>query len=498
MPKINAKTPDSATFELLTPIEAGIADREMAARGIPVSVLMENAGRAVADAVAAETGYGVFVVAVAGPGDNGGDAFVAAEVLRARGYKVALIDLSGGKGGEAASAARKGYRGTVMGPRDPSLDRADVVIDGLFGGGLSRPIEGEAAALVARLNDLPVKVFAVDLPSGVNGATGAADGPAVRADRTVTFERRKPGHLLLPGRGLCGRVRVAEIGITAAALAAARSATFANEPALWRHAIPRIDEGAHKYARGHAVVVSGAMIATGASRMAAMSALRAGAGLVTVASPADALLVNACHLTAVMLRRVDDAEALASLLQDSRLNAVCAGPGLAPDAATRDLVRAALGSGAGVVLDAGALSAFAGSLDEFAAITHERTVLTPHAGEFARLFGKEEDKLTDARRAAAATGAVVVYKGADTVIAAPDGRAAINFNAPPTLATAGTGDVLAGIVTAMLAQGVAPFEAAAMAVWLHGDAAGRAGGAMIAEDLIEALRPTIAAFSIME
>lgn len=487
-----------AMLELLTPAEAAIADRAMAERGVPVDILMANAGRAVADAVAAETGYGVFVVAVAGPGDNGGDAFVAAEVLRTRGFAISLIDLSGGKGGPAAAAARRNYRGQVIAADDPALARADVVIDGLFGGGLSRPIEGEAAALVERINAAPCRVFAIDLPSGVNGATGAADGVAIEADRTITFERRKPGHYLLPGRRLSGRVRVAEIGISAAAIAGAGCATFANEPGLWRDAVPRLAPGGHKYSRGHAVVLSGAMSATGASRLSAMAALRGGAGLVTVASPPDALLVNACHLTTVMLRRVEGPEALSELLADKRLNAVCAGPGLAPDAATVDLAATVLASGARVVLDAGALTAFAGRADDLAALAHGNTIMTPHAGEFARLFGREADKLADARRAARQSGAVIIYKGADTVIAAPDGRAAINSNAPPSLATAGTGDVLSGIATALLAQGVPTFEAAAMAVWLHGDAANRAGPAMIADDLLDALRPALAALAADE
>lgn len=482
-------------LELLTPAEAARADAAMAAAGVPVAVLMQHAGYAVADAVAAESGFGVAIVAIAGPGDNGGDACVAAEVLRARGFKIALVDLSEGKGGEAARAARAAYRGEVIGPDDEAVARADVVLDGLFGGGLTRPIAGEAAALVERVNAAPGRVFAIDLPSGVNGATGAVDGPAIMAARTVTFERRKPGHLLLPGRSHAGRVRVAGIGITAAAIAAVGCTTYENVPELWCAHVPRLAADGHKYRRGHAVVVSGPMAATGAARMSALSALRAGAGLVTVASPADALLVNAAHLTAVMLRRVDGPDDLAELLVDARHNAVCLGPGLPPQEGTAALVAAALASPAAVVLDAGALSAYAGAPERLAAAITGPTVLTPHEGEFARLFGRQADKLSDTRRAAAVSGAVVIHKGADTVIAAPDGRAAINANAPPFLATAGTGDVLAGMVTALLAQGLPPFEAAAMAVHLHGKAATEAGAGMIADDLIAALRPTMAALA---
>lgn len=484
-------------LELLTPEEAGRADRFMAQAGVPVARLMERAGYAVADVVAAESGLGVSVVALAGPGDNGGDAFVAAEVLRARGFKIALVDMSGGKAGPAASAARAAYRGTVVDPDDPAVAQADVVIDGLFGGGLTRPLEGAFADIVRRINAAPARVVAIDLPSGVNGATGAVEGIAVEAERTVTFERRKPGHLLMPGRRLSGRVRLAEIGITEAAIASVGCKTFLNEPGLWADRRPRLAIDGHKYSRGHAVVLSGPMTATGAARLCAHAALRTGAGLVTVASPGEALLVNASHLTTVMLRRVDGPDEFSALLEDTRFNAVCLGPGLPPDEATAASVAAALNSPARVVLDAGALTAYAGKAGALAGALSGEAVLTPHEGEFARLFGREADKLADTRRAAREVGAVVVHKGADTVIASPDGRAAINANAPPTLATAGSGDVLSGIVTAMLAQGVPTFEAAAMAVWLHGDTATRAGPALIAEDLLVSLRPARAAFDAL-
>lgn len=475
--------------ELLTPEEAARADRFMVDAGTPIATLMDHAGYAVADALAAQAGFGVRIVVLAGPGDNGGDAFVAAEVLRQRGFAVCLVDMSGGKGGPAASAARAAWRGETVGPGDSALARADIIVDGLFGGGLSRPIEGEAAALVEAANAARAKIIAIDLPSGVNGATGAVEGPAIEAATTVTFERRKPGHLLLPGRAHAGIVRVAEIGISAKALQSTGCRTYENRPALWAAHAPRLAAAGHKYSRGHAVVVSGPMAATGAARLAATAALRAGAGLVTVASPADALMVNACHLTTVMLRRADGPDDLAALLSDLRLNTVCLGPGLPAGEGTAAMATAALASEAAVVLDAGALSSFAGAPERLAGAVSGPAVLTPHAGEFGRLFGHAVDKLADTRRAAALTGTVVIHKGADTVIAAPDGRAAINANAPPFLATAGTGDVLSGIVTSMLAQGLPPFEAAALAVWLHGEAAQIAGRGMIADDLLAALHP---------
>ncbi len=331
-------------------------------------------------------------------------------------------------------------------------------------------------------------------------------GDAVNASRTVTFFRKKPGHLLLPGRSHCGTVEVAQIGITDGVLAAIRPSTWENGPGLWGGRFPVPAASGHKYSRGHAVVVSGGRAHTGAARLAAMAALRGGAGLVTLATPRDALDINAAASLAVMVRPVDTAAELAAMLSDPRFNAVAIGPGAGVGDYTREMALTAVAGPRSVVLDADALTSFADHKGElFPALRNNgNAVLTPHSGEFRRLFGKlfepgspeaaahearheknpkQGSKLDDARAAAAAAGAVVVYKGADTVIAAPDGRAAINANAPPWLATAGTGDVLAGLITGLLAQDMPPFEAAAAAVWIHGEAATAAGPGMISEDL---------------
>lgn len=485
-------------IEVLTPAEMVEADRRAVAGGTKMADLMERAGYAVADVVAAEWPAGTRVAVLAGPGNNGGDAFVAARVLRRRGYAAGVVDLAGERPGDVAAAARAAWTGPAIAPDDPTLGHAAVIVDGLFGGGLSRDLDGAFAALIGRVDRLGASVVAIDLPSGIDGATGAVRGCAVTAQRTVTFARRKPGHLLMPGRAHAGRVTVADIGIRDSVIASLGATTFENAPALWRHARPVLADAGHKYDRGHVAVVSGPMAATGAARLAALAAARTGAGLVTVASPSDALLVNAIHLTSVMVRRVDGPDDLEALARERKVDAIVLGPGLPPDERARAMTAAALAHPA--VLDAGALIAFAGAgrggAERLAGIVAGRPcVLTPHPGEFARLFpdlpgGKPERT----RAAAAATGAVVLHKGADTVIAAPDGRAAINANAPPWLATAGAGDVLAGIVAALLGQGVAPFEAAAMAAFLHGDAARRAGPAMIAEDLVAALKGARAAF----
>ena len=309
---------------------------------------------------------------------------------------------------------------------------------------------------------------------------------------TVTFFRLKPGHLLLPGRLHCGEVRLADIGIPASVLGPIAPKTFANEPPLWRAEFPWPRPESHKYARGHAVVVSGPVYSTGAARLGARGALRIGAGLVTVASPRDALEVNAAELTAIMVREADDARSLAALLSDQRKNAVLIGPGLGVGERSKDMVLAALRSDAAIVLDADAITSFAEEPGElFAAIAaHVGAVaLTPHDGEFARLLPDllALPKLERARRGAARAGAILVLKGADTVVAAPDGFASINAMTSPFLATAGSGDVLAGMILGLLAQGMPAFPAASAAVWLHGAAAAAFGPGLIAEDLPETL-----------
>jgi hydroxyethylthiazole kinase-like uncharacterized protein yjeF len=488
-----------AMIELLSTAEMAEADRLAIAGGVPGIQLMENAGRAVAENVAARHPPGAQVAVVAGPGNNGGDGFVAARILAERGYRVRVL-LLGDRGqlkGDAALAAQR-WTGPCVAATPAQLEPADVVIDALFGAGLDRAVEGAARAMIEAMNaattNAATSIHAVDLPSGINGTSGAVMGVAVNAAETVTFFRRKSGHVLLPGRLHCGRVRVANIGIPASVLDRVQPQTGINAPGLWaRHfPLPRID--GHKYARGHAIVLSGGLSSTGAARLAARGALRAGAGLVTIASPRDALAVNAAASLAVMVRPVDGADELATFLRDPRRNAVVLGPGGGVGPEMRELVLAALAGERAVVLDADALTSFAAEPQALIAPMRARrapTLLTPHEGEFERLFkslvDEAQSKLQRARAAAAQTGAVVLLKGADTVVAASDGRAAIADNAPPTLATAGSGDVLAGIAAACLAQGMPGFEAAAAAVWLHGEAGAEAGPGLIAEDLPEAL-----------
>ena len=497
-------------LELLTNSQMRDADARTIAAGTPGYPLMERAGLACANAAARLLARGRRVLVLAGPGNNGGDGFVAARLLAERGLpvEVALLGARGALKGDAARAAADWPNAvTPLASADPR--GADVVVDALFGAGLARDVDGEARDAVERLNaagearDAVERlnaagrpVLAIDIPSGIDGDSGQVRGAAVRATATVTFARRKPGHLLFPGRAHCGPVEVADIGITDATIAVTAPEIFANAPALWRGVFPRPTAAGHKYGRGHALVLSGDATHTGAARLAARAALRAGAGLVTLASPSDALLVNAAQLTAVMLRPCDDAGELSSILQDRRFNALAIGPALGVGEPTRALVLAAAAAGRALVLDADALTSFSG---DAAALAHAisaggaTAVLTPHNGEFARLFrGRAEvlepaSKLARARAAAAATGAVLVLKGADTVVAAPDGRAAVNENGLPYLATAGSGDVLTGVVAGFLAQAMPPFEAACAAVWVHAEAGLRFGPGLIASDLPDLL-----------
>jgi hydroxyethylthiazole kinase-like uncharacterized protein yjeF len=468
--------------EILTTGEMAEADRLTIAGGVAGITLMENAGRAVADNVAARHPPGSRVAVVAGPGNNGGDGFVAARLLAERGYRVRLLLVGD----------RQGLKGDAAATPD-ALMPADAVVDALFGAGLDRPVEGLARAMIEAMNATP-RVHAVDLPSGINGTTGAVMGLAVKAAETVTFFRCKIGHLLLPGRLHCGVTHVADIAIPADVLGKMKPQTWVNDPDLWatHFPLPRVE--GHKYGRGHAVVVSGGLASTGAARLAARGALRAGAGLVTIATPRDALLVNAAANLAVMVRPVEGANELSEFLSDRRRNAVVLGPGGGVGGEMRALVLAALAGERAVVLDADALTSFAEQSQTLIAAIRARsttTLLTPHEGEFARVFReineKARSKLERARSAAQASGAIVLLKGADTVVAAPDGRAAIASNAPPWLATAGSGDVLAGLAAGCLAQGMPGFEAAAAAVWLHGEAGAQAGPGLIAEDLPEVM-----------
>ncbi|MGX5733448.1 NAD(P)H-hydrate dehydratase [Bosea thiooxidans] len=491
---------------LLSTRQMAEADRMTIAAGTPGIVLMERAGAAVAEAVWNRAPAGGSVTVACGPGNNGGDGLIAARILRERGMSVRVALLGAGEllAGDAATAFTR-WDGPVLSAAALRREVPDLYIDALFGAGLTRPLGGDAAEAVAVMNAAGRPIIAVDVPSGLSGDTGQAEEPVVRASETVTFFRLKPGHLLQPGRALCGPVTVADIGIPAEALDAIGARAFRNEPALWREAWPRHAADTHKFRRGAVVVVAGGIAGVGAPRLSGRAALRIGAGLATILCEPEALPAHAARgPDALMQRAVPDAAALRAFLDDPRIAVAVTGPALGFDPRAIEMVKMLAASDKSLVLDADALTVLAGPLGGAAAMLSRRgasTVLTPHEGEFERLFGKdpvmagEASKLERARKAAALAGSVVVYKGADTVIAAPDGRAAVNATGSAALATAGSGDVLAGFVGGLLAQGMPAFEAACAAVWLHGRAGEERGLGLIADDLPETIPRLLGDFS---
>ncbi|MBN8530743.1 MAG: NAD(P)H-hydrate dehydratase [Alphaproteobacteria bacterium] len=456
--------------------------------GLSLDQLMENAGRRVFEAVTKHIKPSETLV-LCGPGNNGGDGFVAARLLKEAGWNVRVLQSKPTEGytGPAAKAA-KAYDGKrdILAMKD--VGSPALVIDALYGAGLSRPLEGVEAEVIEHLARRGASSVAVDVPSGVNADSGEVAGPVLPALFTVTFFRRRPGQLLMPGKRFCGRTLVADIGISDKALTGMEPVAVENVATLWNSRFKAPGPETHKYHAGHAVVLSGDRWHTGAARLAAMAALRAGAGLVTVACEAAALPLMASGPAALLTRPLRHWRDMKDLLADPRRNAFLIGPGAGMGEATRHHVLTLLGSGRSVVLDADALTVFRHHQNALFALIQGPTILTPHAGEFRRLFPDlTGDKLAQTRAAALRSKAVVVHKGSDTVIAAPDGRVAINANAPAWLATAGSGDVLAGICLALLARGMEPFYAACAAVWLHGDAANHAGPGLIADDLPEKL-----------
>ena len=482
--------PRSSRSALLTVAQMKAADEYATRQGIASFTLMQNAGRAVASVVEQYCEKRPVVV-LAGPGNNGGDGFIAAQELLTKGWQVtvaALMPVESLKG-DALTAAES-YTGKVLPLSVTLLQGNPIIVDALFGTGINKPVAGAAAEVFSELGRRRLEVVAVDIPSGVNGNTGEVLGVAAQATHTVTFFRKKIGHMLMPGHALCGRVHIADIGISDAALPS-ESLIHQNTHSLWLDALIWPKQAQHKYHRGHLVVVGGEAHFSGASRLSARSALRAGAGLVTVVCGSESLLAYASQLTAVMCQTADNIDELKAILSDARINTVLIGPGAGVSNYTRHKILALLAAKRATVLDADAISAFAENPTMLFNAIHSPVVMTPHEGEFRRLFSSSvdmaKDKLTRARQAASIAGCVVVLKGADTVIASPDGHAIINGNAPPYLATAGSGDVLAGIIAGLMAQGVPAFEAAAAGVWMHGAAASEFGPGLIAEDLTELL-----------
>jgi ADP-dependent NAD(P)H-hydrate dehydratase / NAD(P)H-hydrate epimerase len=469
------------SLELLNVAQMAKADRLTSDAGLSGEHLMERAGVAVAREIRLRwTPRAVTVLC--GPGNNGGDGFVAANFLAHHGWpvRIALLGTVEGLQGDALTHAQR-WQGATQALNAEAVVGSELIVDAIFGAGLNRPLSSAVSDTLQSALRAKIPIVAVDVPSGVMGDSGESSG-AIPANCTVTFARKKPGHLMLPGRDLCGEVVVADIGISDATIDSLNISAWENSPPLWSERMPLPGAAGNKYTRGHALLYGGYPM-TGAARMAARAAARIGCGLTTLAVPELGFPIYAAALTSIMVQPLRRDEDLPPLLSDRRYSAFSIGPGAGVNAATRRHALSMLGTSKPVVLDADAISVFAERPQELFDAIAAPVVMTPHEGEFKRIFRIDGDKLQRARGAARQSGAVIVLKGADTVIAAPDGRAAVNGNAPPTLATAGSGDVLGGLILGLLAQGMDAFHAAAAAVWIHGACAAAFGPGLLSEDL---------------
>ncbi len=481
-PRVSLRALPSA---LLSVAQMNDADRAATALGTPGHTLMQNAGDAVAQEIIRRWPLRPVTV-LCGPGNNGGDGFVIAVALAQSGWpvRVALVGSKESLRGDARVHAMR-WGGGILPVTPAAIEGAGLVVDALFGSGLSRPLDSHLAQTLAAVADHQLPMIAVDIPSGVMGDSGESVG-ACQADCTVTFARKKPGHVLLPGKDLCGQIVVADIGIPVAVIESIAIDTWENDPSLWREALPRAQACGNKYSRGHALLCGGYPM-TGAARMAARAAARMGAGLTSIAVPQIAFPVYAAALTSIMVQPLIEDADLGRLLLDARYSAFLIGPGAGVNDGTRQKALELLATARPVLLDADAITTFASKSQELAQAIRGPCVITPHEGEFARIFHLQGDKLARARSAARQCGAIVVLKGPDTVVAAPDGRAIVNTNASANLATAGSGDVLGGMILGLLAQGMDAFLAAAAGVWMHGAAAALFGPGLLAEDLPDLL-----------
>jgi len=465
------------------------ADTYAVENGVASIALMEAAGRAVAREIF-KRARPCRTVVLCGSGNNGGDGFVVARLLAEKGWNVSVAYMGNPDSMSNDAAVNfKRWKGTVLPLEPESLERAELIVDAVLGAGLTGPIEGVVRKTLEAANEMDVPIVAVDVPTGVHGTTGRVFGMAPKADLTVTFFRPKPGHFIMPGRELRGELVVADIGIPEAVLDEITPMTFVNGPSLWLDQYPRNRRLDHKYSRGHLVVYGGGQM-TGAARLAARGARRLGVGLLTLACPEQAVPIYAADDPGHILHPIRSSTDLAILLEDSRKNVSLIGPGAGVSTETKALVLTALRGPQITVLDADALSVFEDRVEELINAIEDTVLLTPHEGEFGRLFDIPGDKATRARKAALKSGAVILLKGADTVIAAPDGRVVINANAPADLATGGSGDVLAGFAAALIARGMKVFEAACAAAWIHGAVGDEIGTGLIAEDIPE-YAPTV-------
>jgi len=457
--------------QLLTVEDIRRAEEAALSEGISLETLMENAGHAVAEVIFKEFSKRPVLILV-GPGKNGGDAKIVAQVLKKNKWPVEVLSL------------------THLPPCEKIqqlIDESHLIVDGLFGIGLDRPVEGEALKLIELVNESQKPVVAIDIPSGIEANSGTVLGDAIKATHTVTFLRAKPGHFLLMGRLHTGKLILKDLNVPEKIIP--QSSYYLNTPALWLDAIKEPQPTDHKYTRGACMIMGNGSM-PGAVKLAALAARRVGTGLVRLTCKAEDYPIFASTTLGDIITPIASAKKFLELVKDDHFNALLWGTGAFPTESTRQQALLLLSLKKACVLDGGALSSFEGRTLELTGHLHENVILTPHEGEFIRLFPhlgflkNKVEKAHKAHKAAVEAGATIVLKGYDTIIASPQGEVIINANAPATLATAGTGDVLAGLMAGLLAQGVPPFKAAAAAVWIHGECASRRGLGLIVEDLL--------------
>ena len=473
-------------------------DRFTIEQGVAGATLMEAAGKQLATVLTEYIGTpleaGGVVIILCGPGNNGGDGFVAAKYLDQLGYLVSLrcTILPSELKGDAKKAAQA-WSGEVEAISTKGFKDAAAIVDCLFGTGLKRPIENDLESLVKAVNASEAFVLSADVPSGLCADTGKPLGECIEADATVTFAFKKQGQVIVPGRYFCGgnaNIHIANIGVSPDALGHIKATVHENIPSLWGQCFPYSGPQTHKYGRGHMLVLGGKEPTLGASRLASLAGLRVGAGLVTLAAPTETYAVQASALMDVMVRRFDSAFGFMGIVNDPRIRAVLVGPGAGRGEKTFDLVKQVGAKKKSLVLDADALASLVDRVDIISQLKSPEVILTPHEGEFAKLFPSlnfQENRLDAVTQAAEQTNAIVVLKGVSTIVAAPDGRASISANAPSWLSVGGTGDVLSGMICGLITQGMPAFEAASAGVWIHGEAGMAAGRGLIASDLLDVI-----------
>ncbi len=515
-------------MQILSPKEMQKIDKDAIKSGISGYNLMENAGRSVAKEIVSKFRK-TKVLVLCGPGNNGGDGFVVARILSEIGWEVSVASVNISKLKGDAEKARLSYKHNISSiiskdidvilnkrriqkdknksvnsscrdtiktndlligkqiPQHSKIAPNLLVIDAIFGTGLNKIIKGDLAEVIEKINKSNALVVAVDIPSGINGENGEVMGVAIKADITLTFTRKKLGLVLMPGKMNAGEVITTDIGIPEEIINKQKFSIYENSPNLWISSFPFPEPQDNKYTRGHVVVASGGVDCTGAACLASISALRCGAGLVTVLSPKEALSIYASKLNSVMAKPFRNIKEFVQFISDKHKNVIVLGPGNGANEETAEKVKKALSLKKTCVIDADAISAFAGRGRSLFKMIKSPVVLTPHEGEFARIFDIKGDKIKRAKDAAKKSNADIVLKCTDTIIEAHDNRIVINTCATPNLATAGTGDVLSGIIAGLLAQRMDPFEAACAGVYLHSQAAKEFGIGLIAEDMPQIL-----------